>query len=124
MKNKWLSFFSGKVQMEVKGKGIERLLNECTRNGIAIFAVKKKQDCVLLMIQLQDVHAFRRVIRKHECKASFTKRKGLPFLLLKSKLNLGFTVGFVMFFVILFLLSNMIWDIDIKGPSPKQSIRW
>lgn len=76
---------------------------------------EKKQDCVLLMIQLQDVHAFRRVIRKHECKASFTKRKGLPFLLLKSKLNLGFTAGFVIFFVILFLLSNMIWEIDIKG---------
>nr|WP_047475604.1 sporulation protein YqfD [Bacillus siamensis] len=119
MKNKWLSFFSGKVQMEVKGKGIERLLNECTRNGIAIFAVKKKQDCVLLMIQLQDVHAFRRVIRKHECKASFTKRKGLPFLLLKSKLNMGFTAGFVIFFIILFLLSNMIWDIDIKGAKPE-----
>ena len=42
------------------------------------------------------------------------KRKGLPFLLLKSKLNLGFTAGFVMFFIILFLLSNMIWDIDIR----------
>ncbi|MDJ1630829.1 sporulation protein YqfD [Bacillus velezensis] len=37
--------FSGKVQMEVKGKGIERSLNECTRNGIAIFAVKKARLC-------------------------------------------------------------------------------
>ncbi|MBT2574378.1 sporulation protein YqfD [Bacillus sp. ISL-51] len=119
MKNKWLSFFSGKVQLQVKGKGIERLLNECTRNNIALYAVKKKQDYVLLMIQLQDVHAFRRVIRNHECKASFTKRKGLPFLLLKSKLNMGFTAGFAVFFIILFLLSNMVWKIDIKGAKPE-----
>ncbi|KXZ18456.1 stage IV sporulation protein [Bacillus nakamurai] len=119
MKNKWLSFFSGKVQLEVKGKGIERLLNECTRNGIALYAVKKKKDCVLLMIQLQDVHAFRRAIRNHECKASFKKRKGLPFLLLKSKLNMGFTAGFAVFFIILFLLSNMVWKIDIKGAKPE-----
>ncbi|MBY8912920.1 sporulation protein YqfD [Bacillus sp. YC2] len=119
MKNKWLSFFSGKVQLQVKGKGIERLLNECTRNNISLYAVKKKQDYVLLMIQLQDVHAFRRVIRNHECKASFTKRKGLPFLLLKSKLNMGFTAGFAVFFIILFLLSNMVWKVDIKGAKPE-----
>lgn len=43
MKNKWLSFFSGKVQLEVKGTGVERLLNECTRRGIPIFHVKKRR---------------------------------------------------------------------------------
>ncbi|ARW07554.1 sporulation protein YqfD [Bacillus atrophaeus] len=119
MKNKWLSFFSGKVQLEVKGTGVERLLNECIRRGIPIFHVKKKKDTVWLSIQLQDVHAFRRVIRHFDCKARFTKRKGLPFLLLKSKLNLGFTVGFILFFIILFLLSNMVWRIDITGAKPE-----
>lgn len=61
MKNKWLSFFSGKVQLELTGRGIERLLNECTRQGIPVFHVKKKKEAVSLYIQLQDVHAFRRV---------------------------------------------------------------
>ncbi|NDK00313.1 Stage IV sporulation protein yqfD [Bacillus subtilis subsp. subtilis] len=43
MKNKWLSFFSGKVQLELTGRGIERLLNECTRQGIPVFHVKKRK---------------------------------------------------------------------------------
>lgn len=43
MKNKWLSFFEGKVQLEVTGRGIERLLNECTRRGIPIFHLKKRK---------------------------------------------------------------------------------
>nr|WP_241495290.1 sporulation protein YqfD [Bacillus halotolerans] len=97
MKNKWLSFFGGKVQLEVTGRGIERLLNECTRRGIPIFHLKKKKEAVLLYIQLQDVHAFRRVRREFDCKARFINRKGFPFLLLKSKLNLGFTIGFALF---------------------------
>lgn len=115
MKNKWLSFFSGKVQLELTGRGIERLLNECTRQGIPVFHVKKKKEAVSLYIQLQDVHAFRRVRSKFKCKARFINRKGFPFLLLKSKLNIGFTIGFAIFFILLFLLSNMVWKIDEIG---------
>ncbi len=74
VKNKWLSFFSGKVQLELTGRGIERLLNECTRQGFRSFMSKKK-EAVSLYIQLQDVHAFRRVRRKFKCKARFINRK-------------------------------------------------
>jgi len=119
VKNKWLSFFSGKVQLELTGRGIERLLNECTRQGIPVFHVKKKKEAVSLYIQLQDVHAFRRVRSKFKCKARFINRKGFPFLLLKSKLNIGFTIGFAIFFILLFLLSNMVWKIDVTGAKPE-----
>ncbi|MED2948340.1 sporulation protein YqfD [Bacillus subtilis] len=119
MKNKWLSFFSGKVQLELTGRGIERLLNECTRQGIPVFHVKKKKEAVSLYIQLQDVHAFRRVRSKFKCKARFINRKGFPFLLMKSKLNIGFTIGFAIFFILLFLLSNMVWKIDVTGAKPE-----
>lgn len=43
VKNKWLSFFSGKVQLELTGRGIERLLNECTRQGFRSFMSKRKK---------------------------------------------------------------------------------
>lgn len=48
MKNKWLSFFSGKVQLELTGRGIERLLNECTRQGIPVFHVKKERSRIVI----------------------------------------------------------------------------
>nr|WP_276562571.1 sporulation protein YqfD [Bacillus sonorensis] len=119
VKNKWLSFFSGKIQLEVTGMGIERLLNECTRRGIPLFDVKKRKDSVFLYILLSDVHAFRRVIRHFDCKCRFTKRKGFPFMLQKSKRNSGFTLGIAAFFVLMFILSNMLWKIDISGAQPE-----
>ncbi|MGN9864601.1 sporulation protein YqfD [Bacillus swezeyi] len=118
MKNKWLSFFSGKILLEVTGMGIERLLNECTRRGIPMFNVKKKKDAVFLYILLSDVHAFRRVIRDFDCKCRFVKRKGLPFAVQKSKRNSGFTLGVAAFFIIMFILSNMLWKIEISGANP------
>ena len=118
MKNKWLSFFSGKIQLKITGKGIERLLNECTRRNIPMFNVKKKKDAVFLYIPLSDVHAFRKVIRGFDCKCRFIKRKGFPFLVQKSKRNSGFTFGVAAFFIIMFLLSNMLWKIDITGANP------
>ncbi|WFA03767.1 sporulation protein YqfD [Bacillus sp. HSf4] len=119
MKNKWLSFFSGKIQLEVTGMGIERLLNECTRRGIPMFNVKKKKDSVFLYILLSDVHAFRKVIRTFDCKCRFLKRKGLPFIIRQSMRNSGFTLGIAAFFIIMFLLSNMLWKIDISGANPE-----
>ncbi|MEH6973179.1 sporulation protein YqfD [Bacillus sp. JJ675] len=119
MKNKWLSFFSGKIQLEVTGMGIERLLNECTRQGIPLFDVKKKKDSVFLYILLSDVHAFRGIIRRFDCKCRFTRRKGFPFVIQKSKHNSGFTLGIAAFFVVMFLLSNMLWKVDISGAKPE-----
>ncbi|MDA7026897.1 sporulation protein YqfD [Bacillus sp. CLL-7-23] len=119
MKNKWLSFFTGKIQLQVMGTGIERFLNECIRRGIPLFDVKRKDQIVFLYILLSDVHVFRKTIRDFDCKCRFLKRKGLPFLLQKSKRNSGFTLGIAAFFVIMFLLSNMIWKIDISGANPE-----
>ncbi|MDR4995938.1 sporulation protein YqfD [Bacillus altitudinis] len=119
MKNKWFAYFIGRVEVEIKGNGIERLINECTRQGITMFQVSRRQDSVRLFIRLSDVHAFRKVQRHHEVTCSFHQKKGFPFLLLWSRKNIGFTLGIVFFLVTILALSNMVWKIDIKGANPE-----
>ncbi|WP_367912384.1 sporulation protein YqfD [Bacillus pumilus] len=119
MKNKWFAYFIGRVEVEIKGNGIERLINECTRQGITMFQVSRRQDSVRLFIRLSDVHAFRKVQRHHDVKCSFHQKKGFPFLLLWSRKNIGFTLGIVFFLVTILSLSNMVWKIDIKGANPE-----
>ncbi|MEK5497913.1 sporulation protein YqfD [Bacillus sp. FSL M8-0077] len=119
MKNKWFAYFIGRVEVEIRGSGIERLINECTRHGITIFQVSRRQDSVRLFIRLSDVHAFRKVRRHHEVKCSFHQKKGFPFLLLWSRRNIGFTLGMAFFLVTILALSNMVWKIEIKGANPE-----
>lgn len=120
MQNRSFYFFAGIVQVLAKGRDSERMLNDCLRHGMMVLDVKRLDNgTISFFIRLKDVHAFRKAVRKHECKCTFHQRKGLPFLLKKSRKNLGFVAGAVSFVFITFLLSNMIWGIEIKGADPK-----
>ncbi|MCD7033054.1 sporulation protein YqfD [Metabacillus sp. GX 13764] len=120
MKNGWTNFLMGYVCVILSGKGAERFVNECIRNSIPVWHVKRlKNEELSFFIRLKDVHALRPIARKNECKCRFGKKKGIPFLLKRTGRNIGFAIGFFLFLGVLFLLSNMIWSIEIQGAKPE-----
>ncbi|WP_243290715.1 sporulation protein YqfD [Bacillus sp. FJAT-47783] len=120
MKNKWIYFFTGNVQVVIEGVGTERFINDCVRERIFLWDVKRhRSGKVSFFIRLQDVHALRKVVRRNDCTCTFLKRKGLPFWIKRSYKNSGFLIGMTCFFIIAFLLSNMVWGIEIQGAEPK-----
>ena len=124
MKNQWMNILIGSVRVKAQGKGVERLLNACVRNDIVIWNVKKHSDhIVTFFIKLSDVKRLRIVARRSECKLYFVGKTGFPFFCKKALSNTGFLLGICLFFVIVFLLSNMIWGIEIKGAKPETEYR-
>ncbi|KKI88566.1 stage IV sporulation protein [Bacillus sp. SA1-12] len=120
MKNQWTSFLFGVVKVSIQGRGTERFLNDCIREKIVVWNVRRNQkDGMHFFIRLQDVHALRRVVRKNECKCRFEKRLGFPFFLRRSWRNSGFVLGLLAFLFVIFALSNMIWGIKVEGASPE-----
>jgi similar to stage IV sporulation protein len=110
--------------VKAQGKGVERLINACVRNDIAIWNVKKHGDHIAtFFILLKDVRRLRVVARKSDCKLYFVGKAGFPFFLKKMLTNSGFLVGVCFFFVIVFFLSNMVWGIEIKGAKPETEYR-
>jgi similar to stage IV sporulation protein len=120
MKNQWTSLLFGVVKVSIVGRGTERFLNDCIREDIVIWNVRRSQkDGMNFFIRLKDVHALRRVVRKNECKCRFEKRVGFPFFVRKSWRNSGFVMGILAFLLVIFALSNMIWGIKVEGASPE-----
>ncbi|MGM0844198.1 MAG: sporulation protein YqfD [Bacillota bacterium] len=120
MKNQWVNFFSGKVLVKVEGKGIERFINEMTRSNIAVWQVKRMgEQTFTFYLSLNDLHNFRRAVRKFDCRVTFLRGQGSPFLWKRALKNSGFLLGSISFLVIILLLSNMVWGISIKGASPQ-----
>jgi similar to stage IV sporulation protein len=120
MKNQWMNFFSGSVKIKVSGKGIERFLNECVRNGILIWDVKKPyNDSCTCNIYLRDISKIRPLVRNSDCRLRFIGKKGLPFLIRRTLLNSGFLIGALLFLSIITFLSNMIWGIQVEGAKPE-----
>lgn len=120
MKNKWIYFYSGFVKVKITGVGTERLINQLTRKDFIIWNVKRVgSDALTFYIQLKDVHKLRITARKSECKIVFLQRTGFPFLFKRLLKNNGFLIGFITFFITIFILSNMVWGIEIKGANPE-----
>lgn len=120
MKNDWTSKVTGVVQVKVLGLGPERFLNECMRKGIPLKDVKKNgTNSITFSIELKDYKRIKNIPRKKEYKVFFVGRKGLPFQMKRAWKHIGFVIGLVSFLIALFVLSNMIWRIDVKGASPE-----
>ncbi|MFS0780868.1 sporulation protein YqfD [Bacillus sp. 1P06AnD] len=120
MKNQWIHFYAGNVEVKVTGKGAERFVNDLVRRDIFIWEMKRiNGDTIMFKMNLSHIGKMRAVLRRHECKVSFMKREGLPFLFRRLLLNSGFLIGFLLFILCLFLLSNVIWNIEIAGAKPE-----
>ncbi|WP_053367181.1 sporulation protein YqfD [Bacillus sp. FJAT-27245] len=119
MKNQWVEFLTGKVTVKLTGRGIERFLNVLAKNGIQIWNARRiSPDAVHFTMRLGDALRIRSFARGSECKVSFIRRKGAPFLLKRLLKNSGFLIGAFLFFVVVMLLSNIVWGIEIKGAKP------
>ncbi|WP_338451574.1 sporulation protein YqfD [Niallia oryzisoli] len=119
MKNRWIIFFSGIITVKISGKGLERLLNTLIRNGLFIWQVRRQGvESITFKMKLSDVKEFRKYIRGSGCKVTFYKREGFPFLLKRLLHNSGFLAGSILFVLVILLLSNMIWGIQVKGADP------
>ncbi|GGJ63055.1 hypothetical protein GGR02_001344 [Anoxybacillus voinovskiensis] len=124
MKNTWAHFFTGSVQVTIQGRGTERLVNACLRNGMTVWNVRKiGEDKLTFFMLLKDVPRLRPIVRQSECKLSFGRRSGFPFLLKKTFANFGFLLGIFLFLAVVFLLSNMVWGVHVQGAKPETEHR-
>ncbi|MFN7251265.1 MAG: sporulation protein YqfD [Anaerobacillus sp.] len=120
MKNTWTNRFSGFTRIKIVGKYTELFLNRCIRENISIWHIRRVgEETIICYISLTDVKRIRPVVRETKVKIYFIERKGLPFFIQKMISRVGFVGGLVSFIFILFILSNMVWNISIEGASPK-----
>ncbi|MEH6941209.1 sporulation protein YqfD [Bacillus sp. JJ722] len=120
MKNQWTNFYAGNVEVKAYGDQVEAFVNDLVRNRIRIWNMKRMgSEAICFTIALYNVKKMRVIIRKYDCKAAFLKRSGAPFLWRRLLFNSGFLIGFFLFLTCLFLLSNVVWGIEITGAKPE-----
>lgn len=120
MKNQWIHYFSGYLRVKVTGIRIEQFLNQCVRENIEIWNIKRVNDSTMtFFIKLADLGKMRYVVKRSDCKLSFIGKRGLPFIKKQILLNTGFLFGMLSFIIIIFIFSNMVWNIEVEGADPK-----
>lgn len=109
------SIKSGRVTIEIKLINPDRILNIFWSRNINIYKINKKNISSIRMdIDYINYDEVCEVIKALGGKVNIIKRRGVIFYLKNISKKLSLVVGLMTFLVVIFLLSNYIWAIDIN----------
>ncbi|RYL91577.1 sporulation protein YqfD [Sporolactobacillus sp. THM7-4] len=111
---------NGYVRATITGKQTERFITRCAEEGVRMWHIERKNETTLICyIKLTKIELLRRILKETGCRIHFLERNGIPFFIEKLKKRLGIVAGLLFFLIILLILSNMVWHIEVKGADPK-----
>lgn len=105
----------GQVTIEVSVLMPEKILNVLWNNEIYICnIVKVDLATIRFTIYIDDYKEVERLIKKYKGKIRILNTSGIIVLLMKIKRKISLVIGVALFFVVIYILSNYIWAIDIQ----------
>ncbi|WP_179106541.1 sporulation protein YqfD [Terribacillus halophilus] len=113
-------YFTGYVTVLIKGDRPELFFNQLVQEKVLVWDIVKKdnQTCEA-KIRKQDISKLRMKRRGTGYKVQFRAKHGFPFLFTSILHKKPLLLGIFISILSIFLLSNTVWKIDIKGVSPE-----
>lgn len=109
-------YLLGYATISVEGYFIERFINICISKNILLWNMKRKKSSFLFTnIAIKDFKKIRQIAKITKCHVKIEKKKGLPFLLHRYKKRKIFIGLLIAVTLIIFGLSNFVWNIEITG---------
>ncbi|UOQ86044.1 sporulation protein YqfD [Gracilibacillus salinarum] len=110
------NWLAGYITIEIKGQYPEHFFDMCARYDIPSWDIQKTDTTTATgKIKLSDLPKLRAVRRKSIYKIHFKDRMGLPFFLRQLVYQKPFLVSIAIALSVIFLLSNVVWRIDVVG---------
>jgi len=113
---KLIAWFSGYVVVKVTGGRLREFIFKLSVSDIKLWDLKNITDgFIIVNMYVDDYKLFCKISRKYGCKDTVIDRFGLPFFINKFKKRYVLTVGMILFVLCMYLLSSIIWKIEISG---------
>jgi sporulation protein YqfD len=110
----------GYVRFSVRGGSPERFYTACARSGAYLWDIasgRKAGACVAA----RRYRLLRPCARRAGCRLKVRARRGLPFVLRRTRGHKGLWAGGAAFLLIVYLLSLHVWCVHVTGDSPAVS---
>lgn len=114
---KVMKFFRGYLFVRLTGYSPERFFNLCGNADIILWKIEPAEDGYTFFISLPAFRKLKSMLRKSGTRVRILKRVGVPFLLHRYRHHRFFFVGLGSLFVILLLMAQFIWAVEISGNS-------
>lgn len=116
MRNTLRAWMEGHVTVTIRGKRLERLINLAVRDGLDIWNIRRLgPETGQCDIVIRDFFRLRKILRETGCKVHVERRTGLPFWFVVMRRRSGFVLGALLFFFGLYMLSGIVWSVEVVG---------
>ncbi|AWB45407.1 sporulation protein YqfD [Paenibacillus sp. CAA11] len=116
MKTPILSALRGTVTISIRGGDLERLLNDMSSAGIEMWEVSPQPERKMVMsVRIADFLRLRPLLKQTGCRVHILRKRGLPFTAARLARRKLFAAGTLLFFAALYLMSSLVWDVEVKG---------
>lgn len=106
----------GFVTIELKGERLEELINLASASRLILWDMRiKAPQLAEVNLHVSDVFKLRPFLKQTGCRMHILRRYGLPFFLDKLGKRKFFMIGAVLFLIGLFLLSSLVWKVEVEG---------
>ena len=105
----------GYVTVEIEGGFPERMLNELTGGGIAVWRIRRRAESVRFCCLAGDYRRLRRPAKRAGVRMRVRRKRGLPFFWRRYRRRRGLLAALALYAAILALLSPRIWAIEVVG---------
>lgn len=111
-----LAYIFGYLEIKVEGYFIEKFINNCLKSNICLWNIKRKRTTIMTCnIGVKDFKNIRKILKKTKCRIKIEKKKGLPFTFNKYRKRKIFALLIFIILIIIAILSNFVWNIQIEG---------
>lgn len=112
---KWWRFLRGYLVINLRGRGVERLLNMAVVRGLQFWDLRRHDAGAQLKVSLSSFRQLRPLVRRSRCRLHIAARVGGPFWVKRMRRRWGLVAGAVFFCAALYLLSSYVWFIHVIG---------
>ena len=111
----FIRYLKGFVVFRATGKSPERFMNICAQRGINLWNARPEGGGIGGRMSATDYKNILPVARKAGVRTRVIQKRGFPFFAARYKGRIGIPVGAAAGIILLIVLSNFIWTINISG---------
>ncbi|MCI8342283.1 MAG: sporulation protein YqfD [Firmicutes bacterium] len=109
------NYLRGYVIIRVSGFSVERFVNLAALRGVYIWDLRHDGTAVIMSVSLEGFKNLRECSKKTRCRYKILEKRGLPFIMDKSRRRKVYSAGAIIFIGLLYIMSSFIWTVEVKG---------
>ncbi len=110
------NYFLGYLVIRVDGLSLEKFINLCVSRGVKLWGIKRiNYTSLTANISIKDFKSLPPIVRIVRCKVKIKEKRGFPFLAYRFRHRKMLIAGMLIFLVILYILSSIIWVVEVEG---------